>query len=74
VAAYDIAARMRHAGASLADAAAAVMADPLLAEAGSGGLIAIDRGGNIATPFNTERMYRGHAGTDGIFHVALYRE
>jgi beta-aspartyl-peptidase (threonine type) len=37
VAAHDLAARMRHAGISLADAAAAVMADPLLAEAGSGG-------------------------------------
>jgi beta-aspartyl-peptidase (threonine type) len=74
VAAHDIAARMRHAGATLADATAAVMADPLLAHAGSGGLIAIDCAGNIAMPFNTERMYRGHAGTDGVVHVALYRE
>jgi isoaspartyl peptidase/L-asparaginase-like protein (Ntn-hydrolase superfamily) len=37
-------------------------------------LIAIDREGHIAMPFNTERMYRGHAGADGVFHTALYRE
>lgn len=74
VAAHDLAARMRYAGVSLADAAAAVMADPLLAQAGSGGLIAIDGEGHVAMPFNTERMYRGHAGVDGVLHVALYRE
>jgi isoaspartyl peptidase/L-asparaginase-like protein (Ntn-hydrolase superfamily) len=74
VAAHDIAARMRYAGQSLAVAAASVMADPLLAEAGSGGLIAIDRQGRFALPFNTERMYRGHAGSDGDLQVALYRE
>jgi beta-aspartyl-peptidase (threonine type) len=27
---------------------------------GTGGLVAIDRHGNVATPFNTPGMYRGH--------------
>jgi len=27
---------------------------------GTGGLVAIDRQGNVAMPFNTPGMYRGH--------------
>jgi beta-aspartyl-peptidase (threonine type) len=65
---------MRYGGLALEDAAAAVMFDPLLAEPGSGGLIAIDGNGNIAMPFNTERMYRGSVGADAVFHVALLRQ
>lgn len=58
VAAYDIAARMLYGGASLEAAARAVVFDRLPALGGSGGLIAIDRDGNVATPFNTSGMYR----------------
>ncbi|MDR6538456.1 isoaspartyl peptidase/L-asparaginase [Variovorax soli] len=64
-AAYDVCARMRYAGQSLAQAAQAVVMQSLPAIGGSGGLIAIDRLGNVCMPFNTEGMYRGHArGTD----------
>ena len=61
VAAYDIAARMRYAGASLADAAHAVMFESLPSIGGKGGLIAVDGRGNVVMPFNTEGMYRGYA-------------
>lgn len=60
VAAYDIAARMRYAGASLQEAAAAVMYEEIPSIGGKGGLIAVDAQGNIALPFNTEGMYRGY--------------
>ena len=59
-AAYDVCARMRYAGQSLAEAADAVVHQSLPALGGTGGLIAVDRHGNLALPFNTEGMYRAH--------------
>lgn len=61
VAAYDIAARMRYAGATLQEAAEAVMFEELPSIGGKGGLIAVDGQGNFVMPFNTEGMYRGYA-------------
>ena len=61
VAAYDVSARMQYAGATLAQAADAVMFEALPSVGGKGGLIAVDGHGNIALPFNTDRMYRGYA-------------
>jgi beta-aspartyl-peptidase (threonine type) len=40
---------------------------------GEGGLIAIDRHGNIALPFNSSGMYRGHVGADGKIVVEIYK-
>jgi beta-aspartyl-peptidase (threonine type) len=73
VAAYDVAARMRYLGCSLAQAAAAVVHEAVPAAGGDGGLIAIDRHGNIAMPFNTAGMYRGHVAADAAASVAIYR-
>ena len=61
VAAYDVCARMRYAGQSLQDACDAVVMQTLPAIDGRGGLIAVDRLGNVCLPFNTEGMYRAHA-------------
>ena len=41
---------------------------------GDGGVIAVDKNGNFAMPFNTEGMYRGHVGPDGKLVVQIYRE
>ncbi|SUB17661.1 Isoaspartyl peptidase precursor [Pantoea agglomerans] len=41
---------------------------------GSGGLIAVDRAGNVALPFNSEGMYRGVARVGEVADVAIYRE
>ena len=41
---------------------------------GTGGLIAIDRRGNFAMPFNTSGMYRGHVGPEGEPRVEIYRD
>lgn len=41
---------------------------------GDGGLIAIDKNGNIAMPFNTAGMYRGSVTEDGKIEVLIYKE
>lgn len=40
---------------------------------GTGGLIALDRAGNVALPFNTSGMYRGTVDADGKIAVEIYR-
>lgn len=72
LAAYDIAALMDYGNLSLAEACERVVMEKLPALGGSGGLIAVDREGNVALPFNSEGMYRawGYAGdapTTGIY-------
>jgi L-asparaginase / beta-aspartyl-peptidase len=49
------------------------MSRSLLRLAG-GGVIAMDRKGNIATPFNTPGMYRGWVTSDGKITVKIYKE
>ena len=72
-AAHEIAARLRHRGQPLAEAASEVIA--ALGEiGGSGGLVAVDRDGNMALPFNCSGMYRGYVMGDGIIHTAIYDE
>jgi L-asparaginase / beta-aspartyl-peptidase len=41
---------------------------------GDGGLIAVDKNGNITMPFNTEGMYRGYIKADGKEVVNIYKE
>jgi L-asparaginase / beta-aspartyl-peptidase len=41
---------------------------------GDGGLIAVDRNGNIAMPFCTEGMYRGYIKSDGKKEVRIYKD
>lgn len=41
---------------------------------GDGGLIAVDKDGNIAMPFNTEGMYRGYIKSDGKAVVKIYKD
>ncbi len=40
---------------------------------GTGGLIALDKEGNFAMPFNTSGMYRGKVGSDGKVSVEIYK-
>jgi beta-aspartyl-peptidase (threonine type) len=69
---HDISALMEYRGMSLKEAADAVL-DKVAKLGGSGGLIAIDRQGNIALPFNTSGMYRGYADPNGKFVVEIYK-
>lgn len=71
--AHEVHARIALAGAELDSACVAALAR--VAElGGTGGLIAIDHRGAIATPYNTEGMYRATVGADGVVRVAIYAE
>jgi L-asparaginase / beta-aspartyl-peptidase len=72
-AAFEIAARLGHAGQSLEQAAPAVIAS-LAVVGGSGGVVAVDRTGALALPFNTAGMYRGYSRESGAIHTAIYDE
>ncbi len=72
VVAHDVAALMEYRGLSLPAAAKAVL-DKVGKLGGTGGLIAIDRAGDFALPFNTTGMYRGSVGPDGKTTVEIYR-
>src|SRR5437588_1613702 len=71
-AARDVAALMEYRGMSLQEAAQAVL-DKVAKLGGSGGLIAIDRQGNVTLPFNTSGMYRGYVDPNGKFVVEIYK-
>jgi len=73
VAAYDVCARMRYAGESLQEATNAVVMQSLPKIGGRGGLIAVDRLGNVCLPFNTEGMYRAHARGAEAPHIGIHR-
>ncbi|MCD7099605.1 isoaspartyl peptidase/L-asparaginase [Stenotrophomonas sp. MMGLT7] len=74
VAAYDICARVKYAGQSLQQAAEEVIDRQIPAAGGDGGAIALAADGSMAFPFNTDGMYRGWIGADGVAHVAIFRD
>jgi beta-aspartyl-peptidase (threonine type) len=64
---------MKYAGATLDEAAAAAVRDGVEPLGGRGGLVALDRRGNVALPFNSEGMYRGVVRDDGVPSIEIYR-
>lgn len=72
VSAFDVAARMRYKGLSLADAARETI-ERQTEIGGEGGLIAVDANGNITLPFNSEGMYRGYVNNRGM-NTAIYSD
>jgi isoaspartyl peptidase/L-asparaginase-like protein (Ntn-hydrolase superfamily) len=71
VLAYDVAARMRYLEESVEIATQAAIANLSELKA-DGGLIAIDRDGNIAMPFNSEGMYRAAIDAKGRRTIGIY--
>ncbi len=69
--ARDIAAQMEYKGVPLAVAAESVLAK-VAALKGDGGVIAIDRAGHVAMPFNTAGMYRGFRFSDGTQTIEIF--
>src|SRR5213593_918560 len=69
---HDVSALMEYRGITLKEAAQAVL-DKVAKLGGTGGLIAIDRQANVALPFNTSGMYRGHVDPNGKFVVEIYK-
>tara|TARA_R110002072_G_scaffold31040_4_gene96246 strand:- start:2823 stop:3755 length:933 start_codon:yes stop_codon:yes gene_type:complete len=74
VVAYDVSCLMEFKGLSLEEATKEVVHKRLLKIGGDGGLIAIDRQGNLALEFNTEGMYRGFKNSKGENQVAIYED
>lgn len=72
--AHDICARMAYRGDSLKAAAEQVIMQRIPEMGGDGGVIALDRDGNIALPFNTPGMYRGWIGADGSRGTAIFAD
>lgn len=70
--AHNIAARMAFQKEGLKTASQA-MIDQVAKMGGDGGLIALDKKGNMAMPFNTEGMYRASMTTDGKMEVLIYK-
>lgn len=72
--AADICARMEYQGISLKDAADTVVNKVLKDAGGEGGVVAVDKYGNVAMPFNSEGMYRASIDAIGTKVIAIYRE
>jgi beta-aspartyl-peptidase (threonine type) len=71
VAAYDVSCLIEYKQLSLHDACAHTM-QKLQTIQGSGGLIAVDKLGNIEMPFNTEGMYRACIYTNGTTEIRIF--
>ncbi|MEO8216188.1 MAG: isoaspartyl peptidase/L-asparaginase [Acidobacteriota bacterium] len=72
--AHDIAALVEYRGMTVQQAADEVIHKKLPFPEGDGGVIVMDAKGNHAFSFNTEGMYRGYMGPDGIPHIAIYKD
>jgi beta-aspartyl-peptidase (threonine type) len=71
-AAHELCARIRHGGASLREAASAVIQEDLSRIGGHGGLIALGPTGEIVFELNAEGMYRGAIDASGKLTTAIF--
>src|SRR5579863_4161832 len=71
--AHDICARVRFGGRSLRDAVREVVLEELPALHGEGGVIAIDRNGEISMEFNSEGMFRASRRSGEEARISIYR-
>ena len=74
VIAYDVSALVEYKGMSLNSAVNHVIKEKLKDAGGLGGLIALDRYGNIVMNFNTTGMFRGYITDNGKPIVKLYAD
>jgi beta-aspartyl-peptidase (threonine type) len=51
-----------------------VVKDKLVKLGGEGGLIAVDKFGNVSLCFNSEGMYRACSGSDKELYVGIYKD
>ncbi|NQX78191.1 isoaspartyl peptidase/L-asparaginase family protein [Gilvibacter sp.] len=72
--AHDISALMEYKGMNIQDAARTVIHDKVGGLGGDGGIVAIDKDGNIAMEFNTAGMYRAHMNADGDLVIGIYKD
>ena len=74
--AYDISALMEYKGLSLKEAAKEVIQNklPSIGEQGAtGGIVAIDKNGNMAMEFNTQGMFRATMNDKGELYIGMFK-
>ena len=71
--AHDICSRMRFGGRTLSAAVQEVVLEELVALQGEGGVVAIDRNGEISMEFNSEGMFRACRRNGEEAQIAIYR-
>lgn len=71
---HDISALMEYKNFSIDKAADILINEKVAAHNAEGGVIGIDRNGNITMTFNTKGMFRGYVKDDGKKFVAMYLE
>jgi beta-aspartyl-peptidase (threonine type) len=72
IVAYDLSALVEYKGVTVTEAGDRVIFK-VGRLGGDGGLIALDKNGNMAMPFNTEGMYRGCVTRDGKIEIYIYK-
>lgn len=72
--AHDISALIEYKGLTLKEASELVVNDKLVKAGGSGGVISVDKSGNISMPFNSTGMFRGFASADGKEGIFIYKD
>lgn len=70
--AADISALMLYKGMELSDAVKLVVHNKLVDACGSGGVIAVDRQGNVSLETNTSGMFRAYAKSNGERRIAVF--
>lgn len=73
VVAHDLSAMIQYKKMDIKQAANLIINDKLQKIEGYGGLIALDRKGNVAMTFNTRGMFRGYAKSDGTKEVSMFK-
>lgn len=71
--AYDISAQMEYQKKSLKEATKDVIQNKLTKLGGTGGVVALDKNGNMSFEFNTEGMYRASMDEKGELIVEIYK-
>jgi L-asparaginase / beta-aspartyl-peptidase len=72
--AHDISALMEYKGLTLSEASELVVNEKLVKAGGSGGVISLDKSGNVSMPFNSTGMFRGYATADGKEGILIYKD
>jgi len=72
--AHDISALMDYKGLSLEQAAKEVIQNKVPELGGDGGIIAVDKNGNMVMEFNTSGMYRASMNDKGELYIGIYNE
>jgi beta-aspartyl-peptidase (threonine type) len=65
---------MEYKGLSLKEASDLVINEKLVKAGGNGGVICVDKSGNVSLPFNSIGMFRGFATAGGKDEIHIYKE